>query len=106
MIRSMAQCLTLKFEKKPDLPGADILPILKDKASTVRGDWTQVDKLTLEKGLLEHGKDLKKLMQLFPTKNVTQVRWRVRCLVKKVESNPAPTDQDVIREALNMTVEN
>ena len=53
----------IKFEKKPNLPGSDILPILKGKA---KRDWTDVNQSTLEKGLREYGRDLPKLEQLFP----------------------------------------
>ena len=105
MIRSMAQSLMIKFEKKPDLPDADILPILKDKTPFLKGDWTDENQQTLEKGIRENGKDLVKLNQLFPMMNITQIRWRVHCLQKKIESNPETTDEDLIREALKMTVE-
>ena len=69
MIRSMARCLEIKLEKEPDHPDADILSILKEKTKT-RGDWTEDDQLTLKHGLCEHGNDLKKLVQLFPNKNI------------------------------------
>ena len=81
-ICAMAQCLMLKFEKKPHLPGADILPILKDKKHT-KNAWTNEETQKLIDGLKKYGKDFKKLSEYIESRDYLQVRYQVNAMKKK-----------------------
>ena len=79
----MAQCLQKKFEKKPDLPGSDIVPILLERIKN-RSEWTEEEKAKLKEGIIKYGKDVQKLSLLLPTKKPEAIRFKVQTMVKNL----------------------
>ena len=68
----MAQALKIKFEKSPDLPGSDILPLLKDKCTGTRGKgtaWTEDEMSSLIEAIRINGRDWQSVALLVPTRN-------------------------------------
>ena len=96
-IRSMTQNLISKFEKKPDLPGSDILPILKERADN-RTNWTEEEKVKLEEGIIKYGRHVQKLSHLIPTQKPAAIRFRLLTMTKAAEKSS--DDLDDISKAL------
>ena len=60
-----------KFEDDPELPGADVLSILKGNDSGSR--LTEEEQKKLIDVFTEHGKDWKKIIPLLPNRSRSQV---------------------------------
>ena len=71
----MAKTLIRRYEKNPKLPGAELLPILKERAKNGRESAWPKDKLEkLLEGLRIYGKDWNKIAKYTGSKSSLSLR--------------------------------